>query len=344
MLKTYSLTKDTLLVSSESNIKNSSVVYVYGDEREYIESSEHKYDFKIGNILTFDDQVAYDTMIDQNDEKSLLVSFLFPAVHEGGHLDNLTTSVVFLVFKNKLIIFTKQKLKFIPELLSNMVLHDVDNFMQEVLLKIMQKDFHVMLDDLRGVKEKIDDLDSEISTSGSLRPTFGDLLTLQKYMIALSTTYGANHKALDFIKKNFTTINDIDFTTQKIIDEIYNTSDTMDRIILGYSQYLDYLENMINNMISYQLNMIMKTLTEISIVLTIPAIIFVFGESMSMARLKNLLIGVFAVLIISVILSLICWFFSCDAKHICKVFVIPQYDLKQNFFVDLLKGLVLSII
>ena len=63
----------------------------------------------------------------------------------------------------------------------------------------------------------------------------------------------------------------------------------MDRIILGYSQYLDYLENMINNMISYQLNMIMKTLTEISIVLTIPAIILVFGESMSMARLKNLL-------------------------------------------------------
>ena len=225
MLKTYSLTKNTLLVSSESNIENSSVVYVYGDEREYIESFEHKSDVNIDNILTFDDRVAYDTMIDQNDEKSLLVSFLFPKIHEGGHLDNLTTSVVFLVFKNKLIIFTKQKLKFIPELLSNMVLHDVDNFIQEVLLKIMQKDFHVMLDDLRGVKEKIDDLDSKISTSGSLRPTFGDLLTLQKYMIALSTTYGANHKALDFIKKNFTTINDIDFTTQKIIDEIYNTSE-----------------------------------------------------------------------------------------------------------------------
>lgn len=308
MLQTYSLTKNTLLVSSESNIKNSSVVYVYGDEREYIESFEHRSDFNIDNILTFDDRVAYDTMIDQNDEKSLLVSFLFPEIHEGGHLDNLTTSVVFLVFKNKLIIFTKQKLKFIPELLSNMVLHDVDNFMQEVLLKIMQKDFHVMLDDLRGVKEKIDDLDSEISTSGSLRPTFGDLLTLQKHMIALSTTYGANHKALDFIKKNFTTINDIDFTTQKIIDEIYNTSDTMDRIILGYSQYLDYLENMINNMISYQLNMIMKTLTEISIVLTIPAIIFGFWGISVDGPFEKSSYGVFAVLIISVILSLICWF------------------------------------
>ena len=308
MLKTYSLTKNTLLVSSESNIKNSSVVYVYGDEREYIESFEHKSDFNIDNILTFDDRVAYDTMIDQNDEKSLLVSFLFPEIHEGGHLDNLTTSVVFLVFKNKLIIFTKQKLKFIPELLSNMVLHDVDNFMQEVLLKIMQKDFHVMLDDLRGVKEKIDDLDSEISTSGSLRPTFGDLLTLQKYMIALSTTYGANHKALDFIKKNFTTINDIDFTTQKIIDEIYNTSDTMDRIILGYSQYLDHLENMINNMISYQLNMIMKTLTEISIVLTIPAIIFAFWGINVHVPFEKSSYGVLAVLIISATLSLICWF------------------------------------
>ena len=56
MLKTYSLTKDTLSVSPESNIKNSSVVYVYGDEREYIETFEHKYDFKIGNILTLDDR------------------------------------------------------------------------------------------------------------------------------------------------------------------------------------------------------------------------------------------------------------------------------------------------
>ena len=307
MLKTYSLTKDTLLASSESNIKNSSVVYVYGDEREYIESSEHKYDFKIGNILTFDDQVEYDTMIDQNDEKSLLVSFLFPEVHEGGHLDNLTTSVVFLVFKNKLIIFTKQKLKFIPELLSNMVLRDVNHFVEEVLLKIMQKDFYVMLNDLRGVKEKIDDLDSEISTSGSLRPTFGDLLTLQKYMIALSTTYKANHKALDFIKKNFTTIDDIDFSTKKIIDELYDTSDTMDRIILGYSQYLDSLENMINNMISYQLNMIMKTLTEISIVLTIPAIIFGFWGINAHVLFENSSYGVLAVLIISATLSLICW-------------------------------------
>lgn len=308
MLKTYYLTKDTLLVSSESNIKNSSVVYVYGDEREYIESYEHKYDFKIGNILTFDDQVAYDTMIDQNDEKSLLVSFLFPEVHEGGHLDNLTTSVVFLVFKNKLIIFTKQKLKFIPELLSNMVLRDVNHFVEEVLLKIMQKDFYVMLNDLRGVKEKIDDLDSEISTSGRLRPTFGDLLTLQKHMIALSTTYKTNHKALDFIKKNFTTIDDIDFSTKKIIDELYDTSDTMDRIILGYSQYLANLDNMINNMISYQLNMIMKTLTEISIVLTIPAIIFGFWGINVHVPFEKSSYGVLAVLIISAILSLICWF------------------------------------
>ena len=308
MLKAYSLTKDTLLVSSESNIKNPSVVYVYGDEREYIESFEHKYDFKIGNILTFDDQVACDTMIDKNDEKSLLVSFLFPKVHEGGRLDNLTTSIVFLVFKNKLIIFTKQKLKFIPELLSNMVLRDVNHFVEEVLLKIVQKDFYVMLNDLRGVKEKIDELDSEISTTGSLRPAFGDLLTLQKYIIALSITYKANHKALDFIKKNFTTIDDIDFSTKKIIDKLYDTSDTMDRIILGYSQYLDKLENMIDNMISYQLNMIMKTLTEISIILTIPAIIFGFWGINVHVPFEKSSYGVLAVLIISAILSLISWF------------------------------------
>lgn len=156
-------------------------------------------------------------------------------------------------------------------------------------------------------RKKLDDLDSEISTSGSLKPTFGDLLTLQKYMIALSTTYKANHKALDFIKKNFTTIDDIDFSTKKIIDDLYDTSDTMDRIILSYSQYLDKLENMINNMISYQLNMIMKTLTEISIVLTIPAIIFGFWGINVHVPFEKSSYGVLAVLIISAILSLICW-------------------------------------
>ena len=36
-----------------------------------------------------------------------------------------------------------------------MVLRDVNHFVEEVLLKIMQKDFYMMLNDLRGVKEKL---------------------------------------------------------------------------------------------------------------------------------------------------------------------------------------------
>ncbi len=90
----------------------------------------------------------------------------------------------------------------------------------------------------------------------------------------------------------------------------------MDRIILGYSQYLDNLEDMINNMISYQLNMIMKTLTEISIVLTIPAIIFGFWGINVDVPFEKSPYGVFVVLIISVILSLICWFWMQRKKYL----------------------------
>lgn len=81
----------------------------------------------------------------------------------------------------------------------------------------------------------------------------------------------------------------------------------MDRIILGYSQYLDNLADMINNMISYQLNMIMKTLTEISIVLTIPAIIFGFWGINVHVPFEKSSYGVLVVLIISATLSLVCW-------------------------------------
>ncbi|OIM96409.1 magnesium transporter CorA [Pediococcus acidilactici] len=87
----------------------------------------------------------------------------------------------------------------------------------------------------------------------------------------------------------------------------------MDRIILGYSQYLDNLENMIDNMISYQLNMIMKTLTEISIVLTIQQLFLALGINVHVP-LKVILLF-FAVLIISAILSLICWFWLRRKKY-----------------------------
>ena len=90
----------------------------------------------------------------------------------------------------------------------------------------------------------------------------------------------------------------------------------MDRIILGYSQYLDDLENMINNMSSYQLNVIMKTLTELSIVLTILAIIFGFWGINVDVPFEKYSYGVFVVLIIAVILSLICWFWMRRKKYL----------------------------
>ena len=83
------------------------------------------------------DRVAYDTMVTYNDEKSLLVNLLISPIHEGCHLSKLSSSYVLLVVIHKLIIFTKQKFKFITELLSNIVLQYIYNFKYEVILNNM---------------------------------------------------------------------------------------------------------------------------------------------------------------------------------------------------------------
>lgn len=121
-------------------------------------------------------------------------------------------------------------------------------------------------------------------------------------MISLSSTYDTNKKVITFLEKIFINENE---KVNNLFSDLYDIVDTMNRILFSYSQHLDNLETMINNMASYQLNATMKTLTELSIVLTIPSIIYALWGINVHVPFENNKYGAVIVIAISIILSMV---------------------------------------
>lgn len=109
---------------------------------------------------------------------------------------------------------------------------------------------------------------------------------------------------------------------------LYDRIKTMDGIALTYSKYLNKVDSLINNMSSYQLNAIMKTLTEISIVLTVPTIIYgLWGINVPLLFEKDAF-GMLLVVLISISLSIIVWVWLRRKKYLQRVF---DSFIVQNF-------------
>lgn len=316
MIRSFERDKNYLRPVSEGNYRSCEVSYIYDDDEKVVTDLKRRYNLKLDEIVKFDDEVACDVINDGRGKKMLFISFLLPELSKGFHLDSLVTSIVILILENKVIFVTKREVKSIITLLTDFPLRDSNNFTTEISLKMLETNFEVMINELRSLKTRIDKLEASITETGPVKPVFNDLLTLQKFMLTLSSTYKTNTKMINFLKKNITVIGPLSEENEKVISRLYDKIDTMNRIINSYSAYLNNLESMINNMSSYQLNAIMKSLTEISIVLTVPATIFgLWGINVHVPFEKSGY-GLWFVLGISAILSVIVWLWLRRKKYL----------------------------
>ncbi|MCP9313806.1 hypothetical protein KBX31_11125 [Liquorilactobacillus satsumensis] len=178
------------------------------------------------------------------------------------------------ICQNKLTITTRRRVASIIRVLTGLKLTRPDNFVIETALEVLKDSFAIMIDELRGLKIKIDELEKKITNTGPVVPVFSNLLSLQKYMLTLSSTYKTDKKMVNSLRAHVKNGGGDDENISHAISGLYDRIKTMDGIALTYSKYLNKVDSLINNMSSYQLNAIMKTLTEISIVLTVPTIIY----------------------------------------------------------------------
>ncbi|WP_461216262.1 CorA family divalent cation transporter [Lactococcus cremoris] len=84
--------------------------------------------------------------------------------------------------------------------------------------------------------------------------------------------------------------------------------DTLESLVRAYNKYLSSLDTIINNNSSFQLNNIMKTLTELTVVLTIPTITYGFWGINLKLPFQGVPYGSLLVIVISLLISLLVWY------------------------------------
>lgn len=126
-------------------------------------------------------------------------------------------------------------------------------------------------------------------------------------MLTLSSTYKTDKKMVNSLRAHVKNGGGDDENISHAISGLYDRIKTMDGIALTYSKYLNKVDSLINNMSSYQLNVIMKTLTEISIVIDSPNnYLWVMGINVPLLSEKDAF-GLLLVVLISISLSIIVW-------------------------------------
>lgn len=304
MRTNYILENKKLRPSSIDNQPDTLLIYLYNTSEQDKNFLQDELGLDLSNLIMSDDHVNYSNCGSNSKGEGYVFNFLYPQINQNKNLGSLIESIVFVYLEDKILIVTDKSNDNITKFLENLTLTDKYSIQTEIIFRMINSLFNFMIDNLTQLKAQIDKLESTVTSSGAIKPVFAELLRLQKHIIVLQTSNEANHQVIDFLKNHFDKSNRKDSETISIL---YDKNTTVKRMLGSYGAFLDSIESLVNNMSSYQLNIIMQTLTEISITLTIPTIIYGFWGINVHLPFEKEEYGFVVVFIISIILSVIVW-------------------------------------
>lgn len=319
MIYPYSLTNGSFKKQNHMSYdnKNVPIVYMYGKNIDELNQIEAFFGVDLEEMKKFENEAFYDEKILKKGEHFFVLNFLFPNFEqETEDIEKLVTSIMLLIFQNKVIVYTDSKIQLVVNSIEQLEIHKPENLTTEILIHILPKIFDQMLKNLKEMKDDIDQVEGNLNDSGPVKPVFATLLSLKKRLMMLSITYNANKKVLDFIQAHLDVLKINSDEDQQNIEYLYDTTDIMNQKVQGYDDFLKNLETLISNMSDYQLNAIMKTLTEISIMLTIPTIIYGFWGINVHLPFEKFNFGVILVFLISVIFTIAVWILLRRKKYL----------------------------
>ena len=174
-----------------------------------------------------------------------------------------------------------------------------------IALKLILLAYKKMLSDLRTIKDRIDHLESQMNSLGPNKTVFLELFNLQKLMIVIESTYKEDESVLKLIKHQGSFFQ-LNLTINKsLFSNISNQRSLINSTLISYKKFLNHIGGLITNVVSFQLNIIMKTLSELSIVLSIPTIIFGFWGMNTKVPLSNESHGTVVIITVSLICSIL---------------------------------------
>ncbi|AIS03760.1 CorA family divalent cation transporter [Lactococcus lactis] len=292
----------------ELNCSNSnslhSVVYLFNPKDKIYDFFKEEYQLDLENLLYEEEEVIHEISDTKTGKKELKILFILPHQNLKNDLNRKIKALIILKLEKKLIIVTSKKEDFISDFFKNTgegVERSEVNFIQLLNVSIQK-----VIEDVKEKREEISLLETQIQSLGPSETIFNEILRLKKYLILLDFIIDSDRKILSFIKREqMENIKEINMQTEVTLLE--ERMDTLDSLVRAYNKYLSSLDTIINNNSSFQLNNIMKTLTELTVVLTIPTITYGFWGINLKLPFQGVPYGSLLVIVISLLISILVW-------------------------------------
>lgn len=300
------------LKCSNSNSLHS-VVYFFNPKDKIYDFFKEEYQLDLENLLYEEEEVIHEISDTKTGKEELKILFILPHQNLKNDLNRKIKSLIILKLEKKLIIVTSEKEDFISDFFKNTgenVERSEVNFIQLLNVSIQK-----VIEDVKEKREEISLLETQIQSLGPSGPIFNEILRLKKYLILLDFIIASDRKILSFIKREqMENMKEIHMQTEVTLLE--ERMDTLDSLVRAYNKYLSSLDTIINNNSSFQLNNIMKTLTELTVVLTIPTITYGFWGINLKLPFQGVPYGSLLVIVISLLISLLVWYWLKKKKSL----------------------------
>ena len=290
-----------------------SVVYLFNPKDKIYDFFKEEYQLDLENLLYEEEEVIHEISYTKTGKEELKILFILPHQNLKNDLNRKIKALVILKLEEKLIIVTSEKEDFISDFFKNTgenVERSEVNFIQLLNVSIQK-----VIKDVKEKREEISLLETQIQSSGPSGTIFDEILRLKKYFILLDFIIDSDRKILSFIKREqMENIKEIHMQTEVTLLE--ERMDTLESLVRAYNKYLSSLDTIINNNSSFQLNNIMKTLTELTVVLTIPTITYGFWGINLKLPFQGVPYGSLLVIVISLLISLLVWYWLKKKKSL----------------------------
>ncbi|KZK37323.1 magnesium transporter CorA family protein [Lactococcus taiwanensis] len=279
--------------------------YIYEPQIELISEWIPYSKVELKEVLEETQESFYDFREDKQEREWVVFKLLVPDSQKQVQFSKMVDSIVFIKSEERLILVTQNRLHELLERLRET--YDSSQTFNTFVVSFIYLTLDDMFEDLKEVKKRISEIERSIQESGAVKPIFNEILQLKKYLIMLSSTYRNNERLIE----NFGKYSEHFFGDSKLKqnanDKLSDRMTTLKDMVDSYNQYLSSLDTMINNLSSYQLNEIMKVLTSISIILTIPTMVYGFWGINVPLPFEKLAYGFILVFLISLVISFFVW-------------------------------------
>lgn len=292
--------------SKKHVVKKENWIDLVGADDETLKDYTKKYQIPEDYLLGVNDRFEIARTENSNDESDVRrMLVLLQYTTDGEKTDNFiefTTHAISLVHvEDHVITAYKKGTDYFEDIFDAHRENDVVDYEKLVLdvFRVIQED---TIERLRSIHNDISEIQKDIQKSSKSKELYR-LIAIDKSLSAIDNAVHNNRKVLDQISESGRF--EHSEATKNILHDVMIESLQAESMVDQGIRIVDLLNDMFSNVISNNLNQIMKVLTSITIILTIPTITAGLWGMNTPIPMENNDLGFTIVIIMSIIISVI---------------------------------------